>query len=95
MLYYSLTRFGDPNPGIGIATADSPTEIFVDQGKLLRSKEAGIPNAIDPCPIVENGIPCLFCGSHRGIYGVELTADGLSVVGEPFQVAGDGIEAPM
>ena len=94
VLYYSLTRFGDPNPGIGIATADSPTEIFVDQGKLLRSKEAGIPNAIDPCPIVENGIPCLFCGSHRGIYGVELTADGLSVVGEPFQVAGDGIEAP-
>ena len=35
VLYYSLTRFGDPNPGIGIATADSPTETFVDQGKLL------------------------------------------------------------
>lgn len=94
VLYYSLTRFGDPNPGIGVATAETPTEPFTDHGKLLRSDDIGIPNSIDPCPVVEDGTPYLFCGSHRGIYGLELTDDGTAVAGEPFQVAGGGVEAP-
>lgn len=94
VLYYSLARFGDPNPGIGVATADSPTGPFEDRGELLRSEGVGVPNSIDPCLLVDDGTPHLFWGSHRGLYGIELAPDGLSLAGEKFRVAGDGVEAP-
>ncbi|USZ69841.1 family 43 glycosylhydrolase (plasmid) [Halorussus salilacus] len=94
LLYYSLSSWGDPNPGIGVASADSPEGPFEDRGRLLRSEGVGVPNSIDPCPVVEAGTPYLFWGSHRGIYGVRLGGDGRSLAGEKFQVAGDGVEAP-
>lgn len=94
LLYYSLSSWGDPNPGIGVAVADSPTGPFEDRGKLLGSDGIGVPNSIDPCFVADGGTPFLFWGSHRGIYGVELSPDGQTVAGEQFQVAGGGVEAP-
>lgn len=94
VLYYSYARFGDPNPGIGVAVSPSPAGPFEDRGELLRSDGIGVRNSIDPCLVREDGTPFLFWGSKRGIYGVRLAPDGLSVVGDPFQIADDGVEAP-
>lgn len=95
VLYYSVARFGDPNPGVGVAVSDDPAGPFADRGELLRSDEVGVPNSIDPYCHVEGDTPYLFWGSKRGLYGVRLAADGLSLAGEPFRVAGDGVEAPF
>lgn len=92
VLYYSYAKFGDPNPGIGVATAPDPSGPFDDQGKLLQSAEINVPNSIDPCPFVADR-PYLFWGSRRGLYGIALSGDGLRTVGDKFQVAGDGVEA--
>jgi arabinan endo-1,5-alpha-L-arabinosidase len=94
LLYYSLATWGDPNPGIGVATADGPTGPFEDRGPLLRSDDVGVPNSIDPFFVRDDGTAYLLWGSKRGIHGVPLANDGLSLAGETFQVAGDGVEAP-
>jgi arabinan endo-1,5-alpha-L-arabinosidase len=94
-LYYSLSVWGDANPGIGVATSKSPEGPFEDHGRLFTSEEIGVPNSIDPMFYVDEGIPYLFWGSFNGIYGVELTKDGLSVKGTPFQIAGNAFEAPF
>lgn len=93
-LYYSLSTWGDYNPGIGAATSDSPEGPFKDHGKLFQSTDIGVENSIDPFFIEDNGTPYLFWGSFHGIYGVELTEDGLQTAGEPFQIAGNAYEAP-
>ena len=93
VLYYSLTEFGDSDPAIGVAVSATPTDTFTDRGPLLRSSEAGVPNSIDPYLLVDEGTPYLFWGSKAGIYGCRLTDDGLSLAGEPFQIAGAGVEA--
>lgn len=93
LLYYSLACWGDRNPGIGVAVSETPAGPFEDRGPLLRSAAVGVPNSIDPFFLVDDGTPYLFWGSHRGIYGVRLAADGLSLAGEPFGVAGEGVEA--
>jgi arabinan endo-1,5-alpha-L-arabinosidase len=93
-LYYSLSTWGDYDPGIGLATSDSPEGPFKDHGQVLRSSEIGVENSIDPFFIEENAVPFLFWGSFHGIYGVELTEDGMKPKGEPFQVAGNAYEAP-
>jgi arabinan endo-1,5-alpha-L-arabinosidase len=92
VLYYSLSTWGDPNPGIGVATADSPEGPFTDRGELIRSEEIGVPNSIDPFYFEDDGTPYLFWGSFHGIYGVELSEDRLSIAGEKFQIAGDRFE---
>jgi arabinan endo-1,5-alpha-L-arabinosidase len=78
-LYYSLSTWGDPNPGIGVATAPHPLGPWTDQGMVLRSIEIGVNNSIDPAVFEANGKVYMIWGSFRGIYGVELTADGLSL----------------
>ncbi|WP_245690084.1 family 43 glycosylhydrolase [Sediminibacillus albus] len=93
-LYYSLSIWGDSNPGIGVAVSDFPGGPFEDQGKLFTSEEVGVANSIDPFFRVEDGTPYLVWGSFHGIYGVELSEDGLSRIGEPFPIAGDAYEAP-
>lgn len=93
-LYYSLSTWGDYDPGIGVATSDSPEGPFQDHGQVIRSSEIGVENSIDPFFKVDNGVPYLFWGSFHGIYGVELTADGKKPKGEPFHVAGNAYEAP-
>ncbi|WP_435180762.1 family 43 glycosylhydrolase [Halorussus sp. AFM4] len=94
LLYYSDSEFGADNPGIGVATAPDPTGPFEPRGGLFRSREIGVPNSIDPMLFAWRGTPYLFWGSHQGIYGIRLAADGLSTAGEKFQIAGDGVEAP-
>ncbi|WP_163538451.1 family 43 glycosylhydrolase [Gracilibacillus sp. YIM 98692] len=94
-LYYSLSIWGDANPGIGVATSESPTGPFEDKGKLFTSEEIGVQNSIDPFYYqTENESSYLFWGSFHGIYGVRLTDDGLAVDGEKFQIAGNAFEAP-
>lgn len=93
ILYYSVSTWGDPNPGIGVAVSDSPAGPFEDQGKLFDSESIGVANSIDPMMFVDDQTPYLFWGSWYGIYGVKLSADGLSVVGEKFRIAGNAFEA--
>ncbi|UPW02077.1 family 43 glycosylhydrolase [Halorussus gelatinilyticus] len=95
LLYYSDAEFGARNEGVGVATAPEPTGPFESRGGLLRSEGIGVPNSIDPMLFVRgDDEPYLFWGSRRGIYGVRLAEDGLSVAGETFRIAGDGVEAP-
>ena len=94
LLYYSDAEFGAANPGIGVATAPGPTGPFRPRGGLFRSERIGVPNSIDPMLFVREGTPFLFWGSRQGLYGIRLAEDGLSVGGEKFRVAGDGVEAP-
>ncbi|GAA0237762.1 family 43 glycosylhydrolase [Halobacterium noricense] len=92
-LYYSVSTWGGSNPGIGLATADSPEGPFEDRGKLFTLDEIGVENSIDPFFYRDGDTPYLFWGSFHGIYGVELTEAGFDVAGEPFQIAGDAFEA--
>ncbi|WP_226012616.1 family 43 glycosylhydrolase [Halomicrobium salinisoli] len=95
-LYYSYSTWGSQNnPGIGLATADSPTGPFTDQGPVFRGEDLGMTNAIDADLVVEDGTPYLIWGSFFGIYGVQLTQDGSDYVpGTTFHVAGDNREGP-
>lgn len=91
VLYYSKSRWGGEwECGIGVATADQPTGPFTDHGKLFISNEIGVQNSIDPVFFEEDGKRYLFWGSFRGIYGIELSDDGLSVRegAKPVQIAG-------
>lgn len=93
LLYYSLARWHDPNPGIGLAVAETPAGPYADRGPVLRSDAVGVENSIDPFHLVADGTPYLFWGSHRGIYAAELESHGRCLAGEPTRVAGEGIEA--
>lgn len=95
VLYYSMSVWGGEwTCGIGVATSDTPEGPFTDHGKLFRSNEIGVQNSIDQFFITENGRNYLFWGSFRGIYYIELTADGLSILpsAEKKQIAGTAYE---
>ncbi len=94
LLYYSMSLWGDTNPGIGVASADAPEGPYQDHGKLFASDEIGVENSIDPMLFDDNGVLYLFWGSFHGIYGIELAEDGLSTAGEKFHIAGNAFEAP-
>lgn len=78
-LYYSLSTWGDPNPGIGVATAPHPLGPWTDHGEVLRSLDIGVNNSIDPTVFEAEGKVYMIWGSFRGLYGVELTSDGLAL----------------
>lgn len=95
VLYYSMSRWGGEwTCGIGVAIADKPEGPFKDCGMMFRSNEIGVQNSIDPFYIEDNGKKYLFWGSFRGIYGAELTNDGLSIKPgtEKKQIAGTAFE---
>lgn len=95
VLFYSMSVWGGEwTCGIGVATAEKPYGPFTDRGKLFRSNEIGVQNSIDPFYIEEDGKKYLFWGSFRGIYGIELSDDGLSVKpgAEKKQIAGTAYE---
>lgn len=54
----------------------------------------GLQNSIDPFYIEDGGRKYMFWGSFRGIYGIELTADGLKVKSgaDKKQIAGTAYE---
>ena len=82
VMYYSLSKWGGGETcGIGVSVSDRPEGPFTDQGKLFRSNEIGVHNSIDPFYIEDNGKKYLFWGSWYGIWGVELSEDGLSLKG--------------
>jgi arabinan endo-1,5-alpha-L-arabinosidase len=90
VMYYSLSRWDDPNPGIGIATSNNPAGPWIDHGKMFLSDEIGVNNSIDPMVFVDlDGRVYMIWGSFRGIYAIELTADGLDFVGGNLQSAAD------
>lgn len=94
-LYYAFSLWGDPNPGIGVATASRPEGPFTDRGKLFDSDGIGVSNSIDPFYFQDDdGKSYLFWGSFHGIYGIQLSGDGLTTVGEKFPVADIQYEAP-
>ncbi|CAG4990950.1 Extracellular endo-alpha-(1-_5)-L-arabinanase 1 [Dyadobacter sp. CECT 9275] len=101
-LYYAFSTWGDTDPGIGLAVADSVTGPFQDQGKLFLSLEVNVPNSIDPFYLEDAGRKYIFWGSYsnasnQGTFGVELAGDGKSVpdLGKKFKVAAGDFEAVM
>ena len=95
-LYYAKSVWGGEwDAGIGVAVSNNPAGPFVDRGCMFTSKQIGIQNCIDPFYIEDGGEKYLFFGSFHGIYGVELTADGLHVKqgAKPREVAGTFMEA--
>lgn len=96
VLYYSKSEWGGEwTCGVGVASATSPEGPFTDHGALLISENIGVRNSIDPFYIEENGKKYVFWGSFHGIYGIELTADGLAIKAgsKPVQIAADQMEA--
>ena len=82
VMYYALSVWGDPDPGIGVATAPEPWGPWTDQGKLFSSNEIGVNNSIDPAVFqARDGHYYMIWGSFRGLYGVRLTDDGLALEG--------------
>ncbi len=81
VLYYSLSTWGDPNPGIGVASATDLLGPWTDHGKLFDSTSIGVVNSIDPAVYVDTDTNrvYMFWGSFVGIYAVELTSDGLAL----------------
>lgn len=95
VLYYSMSVWGGEwTCGIGCATADKPEGPFKDHGKMFRSNEINVQNSIDPFYMEDGGKKYLFWGSFRGIYGIELSDDGLSIKkgAKLRQVAGTAYE---
>ena len=95
VLYYSMSRWGSEwTCGIGVAASDKPEGPFKDHGMMFRSNEIGVQNSIDPFYIEDGGKKYMFWGSFRGIYGIELTADGLAIKpgAEKKQIAGTAYE---
>ncbi len=95
VMYYSMSVWGGEwTCGIGVAVADKPEGPFSDLGILFRSNEIGVQNSIDPDYVEDNGRKYLFWGSFRGIYGIELSGDGLKVKegAEKKQIAGTAYE---
>lgn len=82
LYYYSLSAWGDPNPGIGYNyTTDLNAHNWTAGEKLFDSNEIGVPNSIDPQVIVDDGHVYMLWGSFRGIYAMELTTDGREIFG--------------
>lgn len=95
VLYYAKSVWGGEwEAGVGVAVANSPQGPFTDCGNIIDSRKIGIQNCIDPFYIEDGGHRYLFWGSFHGIYGAELTADGLSLKpdSKPQKVAGSFME---
>jgi len=90
-LYYSLSIWGDEDPGIGVCTATELAGPWTDCGKVFKTSEIGVNNSIDPNVVVDtDGRVYMVWGSMRGNYIIELTSDGLSLL-NPETAADDKI----
>ena len=97
VMYYSMSVWGgETTCGIGTAVADLPQGPFTDAKMLFRSNEIGVQNSIDPNYFEDkDGRKYLFWGSWHGIWGIELTDDGLAIKegAAKRQIAGTAYEA--
>jgi len=90
--YYSLSRWGDDNPGIGFATAPRPNGPWTDKGELFRSLSIGVNNSIDPNVFTaQDGRVFMVWGSMRGNFIVELSRDGLRLIDGTPEIAADNL----
>ena len=81
VLYYALGKWGGIfSSACGVATADSPEGPFEDYDRLTDFRTVGTLNAIDPDYFCDSNGSFLIWGSMGGgIYGIELTDDGLFI----------------
>ena len=96
VMYYSQSIWGgETTASVGVAIADHPEGPFTDKGLLVNMDNTGVQNCIDPDFIEDNGGKYLFWGSWHGIWGIELTDDGLKLKegSEKRQIAGTAYEA--
>ena len=96
LMYYSQSVWGgETTASIGVAVADKPEGPFTDKGFLLNMSTTGVQNCIDPNYVEDNGKKYVFWGSWHGIWGHELTDDGLKIKegSEKRQIAGTAYEA--
>ncbi|MFV0391871.1 MAG: family 43 glycosylhydrolase, partial [Paludibacteraceae bacterium] len=96
-LYYSNSKWGDSNPGIGVAKSPYPYGPFEDMGKVLDRSSSGVTNSIDQFFITtgsgRNKKSYLFWGSFAGIYVQEINATDMKTLsGTKIQIAGNGFE---
>ncbi|MDR2804286.1 MAG: family 43 glycosylhydrolase [Dysgonamonadaceae bacterium] len=95
-LYYSFSAWGDSNPGVGVAKSEYPYGPFDDMGKVLDTQSSGVRNSIDQFYMEtgsgRNRKAYLFWGSFEGIYGIEMSTDMKTTVGDKFRIAGNGFE---
>lgn len=95
-VYYSLSVWGSENAGIGLATSNSPTGPFTDQGPVIQSDDLNLTNCIDADTVIVNGQPWLIWGSWNGIYAVQMNDVMDDIVpGTEFHMAGDMIEGAV
>ena len=95
VLYYSMSVWGGEwTCGVGVAISDKPEGPFSDCGMMFRSNTINVQNSIDQNYVEDAGRKYLFWGSFHGIYGIELSEDGLSIKerAEKQQVAGTAYE---
>ena len=95
VMYYSMSKWGGEwDCGIGVSVSEYPWGPFREYSKLFDSRQISVQNSIDPFYIEDGNRKFLFWGSHHGIYGIELSEDGLSIQAgaEKFQIAGNGGE---
>ena len=98
VLYYANSWWGEElTNGLGAAYSTKPEGPFTDVGKLFLSQEIDVKNSIDAFYMEDKGRKYLFWGSWHGLWGVELTDDGLSL--KPgttkIPIAGNGYEAGL
>ena len=80
VLFYSLSKANEfVSNGIGVAVSEKAEGPFKDVGKLFTSREIEVSNSIDEFYFKDKGHHYLFWGSFSGIYGIELSKDGLSI----------------
>ncbi|MBE6250412.1 MAG: hypothetical protein E7111_02030 [Bacteroidales bacterium] len=92
VLYYSLSK-DYTNSGIGYATSDLISGPYTDRGKLIQSS-SDISGVSSPSFIQDDDANYLVFGNFNGIYLVRLSADGLSTMGSPVQIASYEFDAP-
>lgn len=78
--YYSLSTWGDSNPGVGVATSSTPYGPWTHHGRVIDSTTSGVRNSIDPQAIYDGESLYLLWGSFFGVAGILLTDDGI----EPY-----------
>lgn len=83
LLYYAARQFGRGGFAIGVAKSDSPTGPFTDKGRPLIRGRGFV--AIDPFAMTApDGKNYVYWGSDSDPIRVQqLSADGMSVVGQP------------
>lgn len=98
VLYYSLGIWGDRyRISSGVAISDKPDGPFIDLGMIVSYYNTGVSNSIDPSFFDDGESKYLYWGSlgkESGIWGVELTNDGLHIREnvKPFKLGGTRFE---